>query len=210
MQLLETEISGGRAPGMLAPLEAPPLPDGPFDVIVADPPWRFETRSDKGRGRCPDGAVGRFHYETMDLAAIEALPVGSIAAKSAVLLLWATAPMMPQALEVLAAWGFSYRSQLVWVKQRIGTGYWARNRHELVLIAARGKFPAPAPAARPGSVIEGQQREHSRKPEALFEFAERAWPDARKAELFARGAARPGWTAWGLEAEPLLSAKPRG
>jgi N6-adenosine-specific RNA methylase IME4 len=185
-----------------APVEPLTLPVGPFDVVLADPPWKFRTRSAKGRGRCPDGAVGRFHYDTMDIDAIEALPVGAIAAKSAVLFLWATAPMMPQALGVLAAWGFTYRSQLVWVKDRIGTGYWARNRHELVLIGARGQFPTPASAVKPGSVIEGQQREHSRKPDRLFEIVERAWPDAQRIELFARGAARPGWTAWGAEADP--------
>ena len=84
---------------------------------------------------------GRNHYPTMSLEEIKALDVAAIAADDCVLFLWATAPMLPQALEVMAAWGFAYETQFVWVKDRVGTGYWFRNRHELLLVGVKGENP---------------------------------------------------------------------
>jgi hypothetical protein len=102
-----------------------------YGVIFADPPWRFEPYSRiTGMDRAADN-----HYVTMALDEIKALPVP--AAPDCVLFLCATALMLPQALETMAAWGFSYRTHLVWVKDRVGTGYWARNKHELLLIGTR-------------------------------------------------------------------------
>jgi N6-adenosine-specific RNA methylase IME4 len=179
------------------------LPGGHFDIILADPPWRFKTRSEKGRSRSPDGPLG--HYQTMSSQDIAAMPVGALSNRDAVLYLWTTVPFLEISLGVANAWGFAYKSSMVWVKERIGTGYWARNRHEIVLICKRGRFPAPAPAFRPDSVIEGQQRKHSHKPDALQEIIEAAWPNASKIELFARNY-RPGWTAWGNQLAVKSSA----
>jgi N6-adenosine-specific RNA methylase IME4 len=105
-------------------------------------------------------------------------------------------------MPILSAWGFCYVSQLVWVKHAIGTGFWARNRHEIVLIGTRGRFACPRPAPFADSVIVADRREHSRKPEALHAMVEAvlAWRDLPKVELFAR-APRPGWTAWGNDTE---------
>jgi N6-adenosine-specific RNA methylase IME4 len=169
-----------------------------YDVILADPPWRFKTHSAKGRSRSPDGPLG--HYPTMTTEDIKALPVTALSNKNAALYMWTTSPFLEIAIGVAEAWGFSYKSSMVWVKDRIGTGYWARNRHEIILICKRGRFPAPAPGLRPDSVIEGQQRGHSHKPDALHEIIEAAWPDASKVELFARRY-RPGWSVWGNQLE---------
>lgn len=172
---------------------------GPFDIILADPPWRFKSNSEKNPGR---NAIG--HYGCMELEDIAALPVGEIAAKDALLLLWVTVPFLPQGLDVARAWGFSYKSELVWVKDRPGTGFWARNRHEVVLICRRGKFPCRSKgenAPFPDSVISGQQREHSRKPDALHDMIDAVpqWVDrTSRLEMFARET-RPGWTSWGNE-----------
>lgn len=172
-----------------------PLPAGPWGVIYADPPWTFETYSAKGKGRSAEQ-----HYECMALADIRTMPVGQIAAKDSVLYLWATVPMLPQALDVMGAWGFSYKSGFVWVKDSIGMGFWARNRHELLLIGSRGSRVCPARGIAVDSVIEGQQRVHSQKPDRARDIIELYHQDARKLELFARTSA-PGWTAWGNETE---------
>lgn len=162
-----------------------------YGVIYADPPWSFEVYGEGGKNRSAEN-----HYPVMDLAAIKALPVP--AASDAVLFLWATGPMMPQALEVLRAWGFEYRSQLVWVKPRAGTGYWARSSHELLLIGVSGDVPAPAPGMQPESVVEAPLGRHSEKPEIFAEIIEKMFPNLPKVELFSRSP-RPGWAAMGNE-----------
>jgi hypothetical protein len=114
------------------------LPDKRYGVILADPPWRFEPYSRiTGMDRAADN-----HYPTSALEEIKGLAVASIAAPDCVLFLWATVPMLPQAHEVMAAWGFAYKSNFAWAKNRMGTGFWNRNKHELLLIGTRGHIPA--------------------------------------------------------------------
>lgn len=98
------------------------------------------------------------------------------------------------------AWGFRAKSRLVWDKGRIGTGYWARNQHEPLIVATRGRFPCPRPALFPTSIIPGERREHSRKPEWVQDVVDARMPDARRIELFARRQ-REGWTCWGNDAD---------
>jgi N6-adenosine-specific RNA methylase IME4 len=171
-------------------VSAPPQV-GRYGVIYADPPWTFAMYSDKGKGRSAEA-----HYDCMDLTAIKALPVDFWAARDAVLYMWATVPHLENALAVMAAWGFAYKSGFVWVKDRIGTGYWARNRHEHLLIGARGSKVCPPRGHAVDSVIEGQQREHSRKPAWAAAIIESYHPGVPKLELFARET-RPGWDALG-------------
>ena len=164
-----------------------------YGVIYADPPWRFEPWSrETGMDRAADN-----HYETMSLDDIKAMAVP--AASHCVLFLWATAPMLPEALEVMAAWGFSYRSHCVWVKDRVGTGYWFRNNHELLLVGTRGEVPAPAPGEQYTSVLAANVGRHSAKPASFAEMIEDMFPNVPAVELFARGA-RLGWDVWGNEA----------
>lgn len=169
---------------------------GPFDIILADPPWRFASNSKDKPGK---NAMG--HYDCLPLPEIQALPVSEIAAKDSLLLLWVTVPFLENGLDTAKAWGFKYVSEIVWTKDRIGTGFWARNRHEVVLICKRGKFPCPRPAPFADSVIHGQQRQHSRKPDRLHEMVAEVsdWADLAKLEMFARES-RPGWTTWGDQA----------
>ena len=170
-------------------------PEGKHAVLYADPPWRYEHP--------PIGASNRSienHYPTMDLDEICALPVGEVAADDAVLFMWATAPKLAECFEVITAWGFTYRTCMVWVKDRIGMGYHARNQHEILLIAKRGQFAPPAPADRPSSVVNAPRGEHSAKPEVFYELIERMYPDAPKVELFARKQ-RDGWASFGNQAE---------
>jgi len=173
---------------------APPPAD--YSVIYADPPWRYEFAPDDMRSV-------EAHYPTMETEEIK----GYLAAKGvrvapdAILFLWATAPKLEDALDVMRAWGFRYRTNMAWVKDGIGTGIWFRGKHELLLLGVRGSPRPPAPADRPPSVLEAPRGEHSEKPEAVYEIIERMTPGARRIELFARRR-RPGWDALGLELEP--------
>lgn len=161
-----------------------------YGVIYADPPWRFEPFSrESGLDRSADN-----HYPTMTVDEICALQVP--AADRCVLFLWATVPMLLEALRVMAAWGFAYRSHFVWVKDRRGTGYWNRNRHELLLIGVRGDVPAPAPGEQYDSVIEARVGVHSAKPQHFAEMIEDMFRNTPMIELFARKP-RLGWDVWG-------------
>jgi N6-adenosine-specific RNA methylase IME4 len=170
----------------------PPLPDGLFDLVYADPPWRLPSRPDSSR------AVEN-HYPTMPLEQIKALHVP--AAADSVLYLWAVNSLLPEALEVVEAWGFRYATNYAWVKDKVGLGHWNRTQHELLLVGVRGSPSPPAERARASSVIEAPRRRHSQKPDQVVELLERLHPHARKLELFARGKSRPGWITWGNEAD---------
>lgn len=167
----------------------PPLPDRPFELIYADPPWQIGS---------PDSAKApENHYPTMAPEGIKQLRPD--AADDAVLFLWAVNQLLPLALEVMDTWEFGYRTNLVWVKPSIGLGHWARNQHELLLVGVRGNISAPDPQDRPHSVIDARRGRHSQKPDDVYELIERAYPQLSKLEMFARRA-RPGWAAWGNEA----------
>lgn len=190
-------------------------PEGGFSLIMADPPWHFRTRSQRGVTR--KGAGGQ--YATMSLYAIKALPVEAVASRDCLLWLWATNPLLPQAFEVMASWGFEFRTAGHWVKTTahgsvaFGTGYTLRCSGEPFLVGVRGD-PAlaegepfligargrPRTTRSQRSVILGAVRAHSRKPEEAFAAAEQLMPGARRLELFARQG-RPGWTGWGDQAD---------
>ena len=160
-----------------------------YPVIYADPPWRYE--------HCKtDNRQIENQYPTMGLEDICALPVVDLATPDAVLFMWATSPKLAEAMQVIEAWGFTYRTSMVWVKDKIGMGYYARQRHEHLLIAARGELPVPLPENRPDSVINAPRGEHSTKPEVAAEIIAAMYPEYAKIELFAR-VERDGWSAWG-------------
>jgi N6-adenosine-specific RNA methylase IME4 len=168
-----------------------PLPEGKFDIIYADPPWKYEFAQSGSR------EVEK-EYPTMELDDIcKTIPP---AADSAILFLWVTVPKVPEGLEVVKAWGFEYKTNLVWVKDKIGMGYYVRNQHELLFIATRGEFGPPAENLRPPSVINADRGKHSAKPERVYELIESMYPGhEHRLEMFSRSA-RKGWTMWGLEA----------
>jgi N6-adenosine-specific RNA methylase IME4 len=167
----------------------PTLPASRYPVIYADPPWRYEFAESESR------AIEN-QYPTMDLDAICALDIASLATDDAILFMWATSPKLAEAMRVLDSWGFTYRSSAVWVKPQLGMGYYFRQQHELLLVATRGSIPAPAPGDRPRSVYESPREAHSAKPLAFYEFIEAMYPTLPRIELFAR-APRDGWAGWG-------------
>lgn len=167
------------------------LPEGNFDVLYADPPWRYDFSKS-------DSRAIESHYQTMELEEICNLDVP--AAKNAILYLWATAPKLLEAQRVMKAWGFDYKSNMVWVKPTMGMGYHSIGKHELLLIGTKGKMSPPGAQSRYQSVINASKGEHSKKPDLVYEIIEEAYPptEHKLLELFARNR-RIGWTSWGNE-----------
>ena len=133
-----------------------------------------------------------------------ALPVGDIAHENSVLFLWATSPKLAECMQVIAAWGFTYRTASVWVKDKIGMGYHFREKHETLLVAKRGELPPPATDNRPDSVQFFPRLEHSAKPVEYYDIIDKMYPGIRKIELFQRDDQdfQPGplWSTWGNQA----------
>src|SRR5262249_42799179 len=153
--------------------QSAPFPsDRRYAVLYADPPWHFEVYNEESG---IESAAGN-HYPTMSLEEICALPVLSLASPDAALFMWTTVPHLRESFDVLVAWGFEYKTNIVWVKDKIGLGYFVRNQHELLLVATRGDMPSPSPANRPPSAISAPRREHSRKPDQAYEMIEHMYP----------------------------------
>lgn len=178
------------------------MPDKRYGIILDDPEWRFEVRSrESGLDRAADN-----HYPTSDLATILARPVTSLAAPDCAWFRWCTVPFLAAAVDSVRVDGFTYRSSWVWGKDRVGTGYWNRNKHEILLLAVRGDVPCPAPGRQWESLLEAPVAAHSAKPPCFLEMIESYFPTLPKIELNRRGAPRPGWDAWGNEAELTTEA----
>jgi N6-adenosine-specific RNA methylase IME4 len=171
------------------------LPTKRYGVILADPPWTFVVGSDAWMSTSSPSN----HFVTASREEIAALQVDDIAADDCVLFMWSTGPHLDQALYVMDAWGFTYKSQAVWVKDKRATGYWFRGQHELLLVGTRGDVVAPAEGTQWSSVIEAPRGRHSEKPDKAYELIEHHFPNLPKIELYARQR-RPGWDSWGLEA----------
>lgn len=174
-----------------------------YKTILADPPWQFQNRT----GKVAPEHHRLSRYGTMILDDICALPVSEVADETAHLYLWVPNALLPEGLRVLEAWGFKYKSNIVWHKVRKdggpdgrGVGFYFRNTTELLLFGVRGKN---ARTLQPGrsqvNIIRTQKREHSRKPDETYGIIESCSPGPYL-ELFARGE-RNGWTTWGNQAE---------
>lgn len=173
-----------------------------FGTLLADPPWQFQNRT----GKVAPEHRRLSRYGTMSLADISALPVEKLAAPVAHLYLWVPNALLPEGISVMTAWGFVYKSNIVWHKIRKdggsdgrGVGFYFRNVTELLLFGVRGKNARTlGPGRSQVNLLATRKREHSRKPDEIYPIIEACSPGPRL-ELFARGA-RPGWRVWGNEA----------
>lgn len=170
----------------------PELPNKKYAVVYADPPWRYDYAQSDSR------AIEN-KYPTMSLQEICELEVSELCSDPAILFMWTTTAKLAESFEVVEAWGFTYRSSMIWVKDKIGMGYWVRNKHEILLICTRGNMPVPEASKNIASVIEAKRGEHSAKPEVFRETIERMFPTLPKIELFCREP-KDGWESWGKEA----------
>ena len=167
------------------------FPNNKYDVIYADPPWKYDfSRSDNRKIENK--------YPTMTLKEIKQLPVEEISKDNAVLYLWATAPKAELAYEVIKAWGFEYKTEAIWDKKVKGMGYWWRGQHEKLLVATKGKFSPPKPEDRENSIYSEKRGQHSKKPEHYRKWIKEAFPNTKKIELFARQKVED-WDCWGNE-----------
>lgn len=173
-----------------------------YNIIYADPPWRYRNKKVQG------GADN--HYETMGVEEICALPVEDICAEDSVLFLWATFPQLPEALRVIEAWGFQYKSvAFVWLKRNrksssffYGLGYWTRGNAEICLLATKGH-----PKRKSASVhqlIISPLEAHSKKPDVARVKILELMGDLPRVELFARQSVS-GWEAWGNEVKSTIT-----
>jgi N6-adenosine-specific RNA methylase IME4 len=179
---------------------------GGFSTILIDPPWQFQNKTGK---IAPEHK--RLHrYRTMTFDEIASLPVSNYALPQSHLYLWCPNALLREGLEILEAWGFTYKTNLVWYKIRKdggpdgrGVGFYFRNVTELVLFGVRGRLRTLSPARSQVNVVAKRKREHSRKPDELYEIIERCSPGPYL-ELFARDR-MPGWTQWGDQVDSYIA-----
>ncbi|MEM3077635.1 MAG: MT-A70 family methyltransferase [Candidatus Nitrosotenuis sp.] len=179
------------------PEKTAPLPAGKYGVIYADPPWPYPERLD------PKNLYGAasYHYDRLSIDKLCELPVKEKAAENSVLFLWAATNFLEDSFKVVKAWGFDYKSNMVWVKEkrRAVFGYYVSGEHELLLIATRGSY-LPKTKNLPSSVIKTPIQEHSRKPAIVYDIIEYLYPMDNYLELFARNT-RVRWKSWGDETD---------
>jgi N6-adenosine-specific RNA methylase IME4 len=183
---------------------------GPFSAILVDPPWRFTNRTGKV---APEHKRLR-RYETMSFDEIAALPVGDLAAEKSHLYLWCPNALLAEGLRIMKAWGFTYKTNLVWFKVRKdggpdgrGVGFYFRNVTEMLLFGVKGKgFRTLAPGRRQVNIMISRKEEHSRKPDGVYELVKECSPGPYL-ELFARQRL-PGWTQWGDEVDSYEKHRP--
>jgi N6-adenosine-specific RNA methylase IME4 len=173
---------------------------GSHGAILADPPWRFSNRT----GKMAPEHRRLSRYATMTMEDIYGLPVARLAAGRSHLYLWVPNALVQEGLEVMRRWGYVYKTNLVWFKVRKdggpdgrGVGFYFRNVTELILFGVRGSLRTLPPGRRQVNLLESCKREHSRKPDAVYDLVERCSPGPYL-ELFARHP-RPGWNQWGDE-----------
>lgn len=185
----------------------PEMPDGTFRVFYADPSWDYGNH-----GLDQYGPAER-HYPVMTTQAICAMgdKVKAISSANSVLFLWSTAPMLPQALKVMDAWGFDYKSSFVWYKVKHNFGYYNSVRHEILLIGTRGMCTPDIDKKINSVQIIARSKRHSEKPERFRQIIDEFYPHGRRIELFAR-ATHPNWTSWGNEIwdDAAVNAVPSG
>jgi N6-adenosine-specific RNA methylase IME4 len=170
-----------------------------YQVIYADPPWDYNGKTQHTKSGTVKSASD--HYPTMTLQQLKALNVGGIADENSVLFLWTSSPHLAQAIELIQAWGFEYKTvAFVWNKKKLNPGAYTLSQCELCLIGKRGTIPQPRGTRNEHQYLSARRTEHSSKPEEIRNRISRMFPTQRKIELFARRVS-DGWSVWGNEVE---------
>jgi N6-adenosine-specific RNA methylase IME4 len=184
------------------------LPPGKFRVIYADPPWRYDDDHVINASQDNYGRADR-HYPTMTIEELCALPVNDLGLADSVLFLWVPSPKLFDAKAVIDAWGFCYKTGMVWDKVKHNYGSYVSMRHEHLLICTRGNCTPDEPTPMFDSVVvEERSATHSQKPDCFRRMIDRLYPIGPRLELFARGDAAGGWTGWGNQALPIADRIP--
>lgn len=177
--------------------------DKKFQTVLADPPWQFSNRT----GKMAPEHKRLNRYATLSLDEIKKIPVHSACDEQCHLYLWVPNALLQEGMDVLSAWGFTYKTNIIWHKVRKdggpdgrGVGFYFRNTTEIVLFGIKGKMRTLAPGRSQVNIIRSQKREHSRKPDELYDIIEACSPGPYL-EMFARGCHSPKWKVWGNQSE---------
>jgi N6-adenosine-specific RNA methylase IME4 len=168
-----------------------------YSIIYADPPWDYAGKTQHTDGKFKEGMSAIDHYPTMTLDKLKELQVANICENSALLFLWTSSPHLPQALELMSAWGFTYSTiAFVWYKEKTNPGYYTLSECEICIVGKRGSIPKPRGSRKERQFLSELRGKHSEKPEEIRRRIEKMFPDQKKVELFARKSAE-GWAVWG-------------
>jgi N6-adenosine-specific RNA methylase IME4 len=172
-----------------------------FDLVLIDPPWKY------GRDMLPKSRKTENHYGLMTIEEIGNLPIRNVVKNPSVLFLWATNPLLPEAIDIMGRWGFEYTTKIEWIKKQnekvqTGIGWNVRGASESLLIGKMGNYPLPDAKNRPNSVLEAPRTRHSEKPELSYLIIERMFPKAKRLEIFGRKS-RKGWFVVGNQIDQI-------
>lgn len=173
-------------------IESPELPENKYQVIYADPPWKYSDGLMESYGSV------KYHYPQMSIEKLSELPVKDLLAKNAVLFLWVTSPLLEESFEVIKAWGFEYKASFVWDKISHNYGHYNSVRHEFLLICTKGSCLPESNELVDSVVSIKRTRKHSKKPDEFRQLIEKLYPSLKKIELFARDEVE-NWDSWGDE-----------
>jgi N6-adenosine-specific RNA methylase IME4 len=165
------------------------LPEGKFQVIYADPPWKY------GNSMPEYFTEQANHYSLMTIEEICNMPISQMADKNAALFIWVTSPILEEAFQVVKSWGFEYKTSFIWDKIKHNMGHYSSVRHEILLLCIRGSYPKESSNLR-DSVYSEERTKHSKKPEYFYELIEEMYPNSNKIELFSRNK-REAWHSYG-------------
>jgi N6-adenosine-specific RNA methylase IME4 len=172
-----------------------------YSVLYADPPWDYAGKTQHTSGDFKEGMSAKDHYNTMTLQQLKELKIQEKTEKDCVLFLWTSSPHLPQALELMKAWGFDYKTiAFVWDKQKTNPGYYTLSQVEICLVGKKGKFPTPRGSRKERQFLSEMRGVHSKKPDEIRQRITKMFPTQKKLELFARQTS-DGWDVWGNEVD---------
>lgn len=176
-----------------------------YSILYADPPWDYNGKTQHTDGEFKEGMSAKDHYPTMKLEALKALPIQRITEANALLFLWTSSPHLPQAIALMEAWGFEYKTiAFIWDKQKTNPGYYTLSQCEICLVGKRGTIPTPRGDRTVRQFLSELRGEHSKKPDEIRNRIQRMFPTQKKVELFARQKF-DGWDVYGNEVEGSIS-----
>jgi len=174
-----------------------------YSILYADPPWHYEDRLQHNGFNTTGSALT--HYPTMKLDELKALNIKDIAEKDCLLFMWSSSPHLPQAIELMNAWGFEYKTvAFVWDKVKVNPGYYTLSQCELCLVGKKGKIPSPRGSRNVKQFLTEMRTTHSKKPDEIRNRIARMFPEQKKIELFARQTTE-GWDVFGNEVQSSVS-----
>jgi len=170
-----------------------------YEIIYADPPWDYKGQKQHSKVAATGGAAS--HYNTTTTANLKDIPVADVAADNSLMFMWSSSPHLDQAIELMTAWGFQYKTiAFCWDKQITVPGYYTLSQVEVCLVGKKGKIPTPRGARNVRQFLSEKRTAHSKKPDEIRSRIEAMFPTQNKVELFARQAS-PGWDVWGNEVQ---------